>query len=330
MTIPPIFRAGMPSKSSSGGTRGFFRQSLRGASMQEYVDDTDRIKVAPPPSLEESLTADASPSPPSRPHLGPCSFSENYFQSTDTLGFTIVFTIVLVGIHLIYLRIFIFMRQHRKMNPTRRAPAISDNWTFFGPGAAPILSSSVSSHFQSAIVQGVSSITTTANTTSGITSAQINLISRPNQMMAAAGNHSVARPPDAMNAVDSYHLEEKITKTTYFLTCSITSLWCPYIVVVFIAVINSNPVADTAFFLATFLTFFQSAVTPLVCLIMLPPVVDLACDMLKTIKCRRRNSKKNDNPLNGNASGNPLYQNLSEMVCSTVWMGDVKLIGSTN
>ena len=317
MTIPPIFRAGMPSKSSPGGPHGFFRQSLRGTSVHEYQDEPDRIKVAPPPSLDESVPDEASLSAPSRPHLGPCSFSENYFQSTDTLGFTIVFTIVLVGIHLIYLRIFIFMRQHRKMNPTRRAPAISDNWTFFGPGAAPILSSSVSSHFQSAIVQGVTSIQPTPTVANLVTPAQLNLMAQRNQI---SGNRSVgAGPRDPMSAMDSYHLEEKITKTTYFLTCSITSLWCPYIVVVFIAVINSNPVADTAFFLATFLTFFQSAVTPLVCLIMLPPVVDLACDMLKTIKCRRRNSKNNnENPLNGNSSGNPLYENLSEMVCSTV------------
>ena len=311
MAIPPIFRAGMPSQGSSAMVGNQVMIQPPGKLIENSPPRSDVANSHDQLSKSHHDISRSVDEPRSFGQLSPCSFNNGYYQTTDTLGFTIVFTIVLIGIHLIYLRIFIFMRQHRKMNPARRAPAISDNWTFFGPGAAPIISSSVSSHFQSAIFQGVATVAT-----SGIpASSQMNFTSR-----GAAGvltsNNSNGDPVSAREAIEGYHMEEKITKTTYFLTCAITLLWFPYTVVVFVSVFSSEPTTDTTFFLATFLTFFQSAVTPLVCLIMLPPVVDLACDLLKTIKCRK--SRKGRPNAANNGANNPHYENLSEMVCSTV------------
>ncbi|XP_078596033.1 putative G protein-coupled receptor 85 [Branchiostoma floridae x Branchiostoma japonicum] len=64
-----------------------------------------------------------------------CNFRHKHYLTNDTLGFLLILSIVLFATHLIYLRLFVFMRMHRKMNPVVFVPALSHNWTFFGPGA---------------------------------------------------------------------------------------------------------------------------------------------------------------------------------------------------
>ena len=63
-----------------------------------------------------------------------CSFKHKQYRQNDTFGFVLVFTAICIGTLILYARIFIFLRKHRRMRPLDRLPARSSNWTFFGPG----------------------------------------------------------------------------------------------------------------------------------------------------------------------------------------------------
>ena len=377
MAIPPIFRAGMPVDENSVYTSPAHFDSGQPymAESQENLESYSGHQMSP--GVDQPVTADQNV-PVS---LGCC----HYYQITDGVGFTIVFNIVLVGVHLIHLRVFMFMRQHRKMNPTRRAPAISDNWTFFGPVAAAFMPTSMSSQLQSVVVQGVSFPSVNPTTSSAAVPGRIMQPQthsyHPNPTSVAANATAINRlmiqrsanqPPQVINAnargwmsnppiqampvampgrhpsaapsnrgmsastgvrvsdrdaimsreaIDGYEVGEKFTKTTYLLTCCVTLLWCPYVVINFTSVVSTEPITDKAFLLATFSTFCQSLITPLACLVMIPPLGNLAADWMKAIKCQcRRNyltRSTNGNVANRNTQ-TPLYENLSQMVCSAV------------
>ncbi|XP_063724818.1 uncharacterized protein LOC134852893 [Symsagittifera roscoffensis] len=397
MAIPPIFRAGMPLEDNAAAKTIFVQIPYLERSISHDETEVNRydnqkldsFAIASAPYQIDSNVLPIhhqmrpeDPKPPAQ--LGCC----HYYQITDGIGFTIVFNIVLVGVHLIHLRVFMFMRQHRKMNPTRRAPAISDNWTFFGPVAAPFVPTYMSSHLQSVVVQGVSFPQTNplpATAPSHRVPAPQHISSYPsnshhNNVVASAGHvnrimmqRSTAATPHAFSSgnqrwasnamqglpmaaptrhfsggqpsqravmgrngglsmpyrdpalqretMDSYEVGEKFTKTTYFLTCCVTLLWCPYIVINFTSVVSSEPISDNGFILATFFTFCQSLITPLACLFMIPPVGVMASEWLKTIKCMCRRRKKTSGSCRNGMDGTnqtPLYENLSQMVCSAV------------
>ena len=66
---------------------------------------------------------------------GQCTLEHKFFRrGNDTLGFLLVFTLLLLLTLFLYSRIFLALRAHRRMRPLERAPARSATWTFFGPG----------------------------------------------------------------------------------------------------------------------------------------------------------------------------------------------------
>lgn len=69
------------------------------------------------------------------PSEAQCTYSHTYYRSNDTLVFLLVFTFIMSLSLLLYYRILMFLRNHRKMYPFFHQPARSNNWTFLGPGA---------------------------------------------------------------------------------------------------------------------------------------------------------------------------------------------------
>ena len=69
------------------------------------------------------------------PVEGQCSFEHRYYTNNDTLGFTMIFIGMVALTIFAYVRIFFFLRAHRKMRPIIYEPARSHNWAFYGPGA---------------------------------------------------------------------------------------------------------------------------------------------------------------------------------------------------
>ena len=63
-----------------------------------------------------------------------CTFQHRFYRDNDTFGFTLIFIAILLLIFFLYVRIFKFLRKHRRMKPILYQPARSDNWSFFGPG----------------------------------------------------------------------------------------------------------------------------------------------------------------------------------------------------
>ena len=63
-----------------------------------------------------------------------CTFQHLYYTDNDTLGFTVIFVAMMALILFVYVRIFIFLRGHRKMRPVVYQAARSSTWAFFGAG----------------------------------------------------------------------------------------------------------------------------------------------------------------------------------------------------
>ena len=67
---------------------------------------------------------------------GQCTLRHKYFRhGNDTLGFLMVFSVVMLLTLFLYYRIFLALRAHRRMRPLEYEPARSATWTFVGPGA---------------------------------------------------------------------------------------------------------------------------------------------------------------------------------------------------
>lgn len=64
-----------------------------------------------------------------------CIFEHRYFKANDTLGFMLMLAVLMAATHAVYGKLLLFEYRHRKMKPVQMVPAISQNWTFHGPGA---------------------------------------------------------------------------------------------------------------------------------------------------------------------------------------------------
>ncbi|KAE8293005.1 putative G-protein coupled receptor 173 [Larimichthys crocea] len=63
-----------------------------------------------------------------------CIFEHRYFKANDTLGFMLMLAVLILATHVVYMKLLLFEYKHRKMKPVQMVPAISQNWTFHGPG----------------------------------------------------------------------------------------------------------------------------------------------------------------------------------------------------
>lgn len=64
-----------------------------------------------------------------------CTLHHLPYRENTTLGYMISLVCIQLTTLFLYTRLFSFLRSHRRMAPLYHAPARSNNWTFFGPGA---------------------------------------------------------------------------------------------------------------------------------------------------------------------------------------------------
>ncbi|KAL3853690.1 hypothetical protein ACJMK2_017213 [Sinanodonta woodiana] len=64
-----------------------------------------------------------------------CTFYHRRYEHNDTLGYVLFFVSLMVACLVLYSKIFLFKRAHRRMCPLQHQPARSTDWNFFGPGA---------------------------------------------------------------------------------------------------------------------------------------------------------------------------------------------------
>ena len=165
-----------------------------------------------------------------------CTFEHRYYTDNDTLGFTVIFLAMLFFVIFIYVRIFIFMRAHRKMRPIIYQPARSSNWNFFGGGGGNLLQ-----------------LNNMANL--GLARAATNPI----------GIGHTGRPHVTGRYVSGRSdRNQKLTRVFVCTTVVYVILWLPYIFVSFWYMFDPHRrVPDRLIAVATWMTYMQVALVPL-------------------------------------------------------------------
>lgn len=166
-----------------------------------------------------------------------CTLEHRYYRDNDTLGFVLIFLMILSLIIFLYVRIFRFLRSHRKMRPVLYQPARSDNWAFFGPGAG------------------------------GGFAAANNLL---NGFARAATNPLAIGQQNQPHITGRYlnlraERNERLTRVFVIVTIVFDLTWVPYIIVCLWYALDKTRNVPYAFVtVATWLTYIQVALVPLV------------------------------------------------------------------
>ncbi|XP_064607384.1 probable G-protein coupled receptor 173 [Liolophura sinensis] len=169
-----------------------------------------------------------------KPLEAQCTFDHRYYRDNDTLGFIVVFALIMFAVVFIYTRIFLFMRTHRKLRPLVHQPARSSNWTFVGPGA----------NGQAVI-----------NWLNGFMGGP------PNPFVMALQNQ-----PRTFGRVVNLRIirNEHLTRLFFVVTVVFDLLWCPYLLLSFWQTFDWNRSPPPLFvILATWSSYLQVALNPI-------------------------------------------------------------------
>ncbi|CAH1782829.1 unnamed protein product [Owenia fusiformis] len=168
-----------------------------------------------------------------------CTFEHRYYKNNDTLGFMLIYLVILTSVFCIYLRIFQFMRAHRRMRPLGHLPMRSSTWNFFGPGANA-----------QAVATWLNGFGVRMPTNRGVIALQ-------------------AIPQATQTRMRQYKARrnEKLTRMFLLVTGTFILLWGPYMVMNYwylFDVASEQSIPDIFISVATWLTYIQVAVTPTV------------------------------------------------------------------
>ncbi|XP_075997422.1 putative G-protein coupled receptor 27 [Genypterus blacodes] len=130
-----------------------------------------------------------------------CTFEHRFLKENDTLGFMLMLAVIVGTTHVVYIKMLCFVYDHRKMKPAQLVPAISQNWTFHGPGAT----GQAAANWIAGFGRGP-----TPPTLVGIRQA------------SHLGNRRLL-------VLDEFKMEKRIGKMFYMITLSFLVLWAPYI-----------------------------------------------------------------------------------------------------
>ncbi|KAG8127999.1 hypothetical protein E2320_014866 [Naja naja] len=170
-----------------------------------------------------------------------CIFEHRYVKANDTLGFMLMLATVMAATHLVYGKLLFFIHSHRKMKPAQLVPAISQNWTFHGPGAT-----------------GQAAANWTAGFGRGPT---------PPTLVGIRQNatHSQIK---RLLVLEEFKTEKRICKMFYMITLLFLLLWSPYIVTCYLRVfIKASTIPQIYLTISVWMTFAQAGVNPILCFI---------------------------------------------------------------
>nr|XP_057931419.1 probable G-protein coupled receptor 27 [Doryrhamphus excisus] len=166
-----------------------------------------------------------------------CTFEHRYVKANDTLGFMLMLVVTVGTTHAVYCKMLCFVYNHRKMKPTQLVPAISQNWTFHGPGAT----GQAAANWIAGFGRGP-----TPPTLVGIRQA------------AHAGSRRLL-------VLDEFKTEKRIGKMYYMITLTFGVLWAPYIGTCYMRVfMHGAPVPQLYLSAAVWMTFAQAGANPII------------------------------------------------------------------
>ncbi|XP_077582816.1 putative G-protein coupled receptor 27 [Stigmatopora nigra] len=166
-----------------------------------------------------------------------CIFEHRYLKANDTLGFVLMLAVIVGATHAVYVKMLCFVYGHRKMKPTQLVPAISQNWTFHGPGAT----GQAAANWMAGFGRGP-----TPPTLVGVRQA------------AHAGHRRLL-------VLDEFKTEKRIGKMYYMITLAFSVLWAPYLCTCYMRIFTRG-ISIPQFYLsaAVWMTFLQAAVNPII------------------------------------------------------------------
>ncbi|ESO91409.1 hypothetical protein LOTGIDRAFT_105214 [Lottia gigantea] len=180
---------------------------------------------------------------------GQCTFHHKHYKKNDTLAFKTVFTLIILLTLFLYVRIFIFLRDHRRMRPLELQPARSSNWNFFGPGA-----------------NGQAMI----NWVNGFGGPNPNPVINHN-------NQNIVRNNQRPNIGRVLNLQviknEHLTRLFFVVTIVFAVLWTPYTIVGFWRIFGqASSIPSHIVTVSAWMTYAQIALCPLVYVLSRGPI----------------------------------------------------------
>ncbi|XP_035595553.1 probable G-protein coupled receptor 173 [Oncorhynchus keta] len=171
-----------------------------------------------------------------------CIFEHRYLKTNDTLGFMLMLAIVVLATHGFYTKLLLFEYKHRKMKPVQLMPAISQNWTFHGPGATG----------QAA-----------ANWIAGFGRGPM----PPTLLGIRQTLHN--QQQQRLLGMEEVRSERRLGRMFYIITLLFLVLWAPYIVACFWRVfVKSCSIPHRYLSITVWMSFAQAGVNPIFCLLL--------------------------------------------------------------
>ncbi|KAG9340312.1 hypothetical protein JZ751_021759 [Albula glossodonta] len=170
-----------------------------------------------------------------------CIFEHRYFKANDTLGFMLMLAVLILATHVVYMKLLLFEYKHRKMKPVQMVPAISQNWTFHGPGATG----------QAA-----------ANWIAGFGRGPM-----PPTLLGIRQNlHNQNR---RLLGMEELKAEKRLGRMFYVITLFFLLLWSPYIVACYWRVfVKACTIPHRYLSTTVWMSFAQAGVNPIICFIL--------------------------------------------------------------
>ncbi|KAJ8046921.1 putative G protein-coupled receptor 85 [Holothuria leucospilota] len=185
-----------------------------------------------------------------------CTFKrEGYANGVSETGYYAVFFVSdNLLILLFYLRVFMFMRTHRKMRPIQFVPAISGSWTFYGPGST----GQAATNWFLGYRQNAAPPPLVAP------------VPPTNRAHLALSNHN-------------FPMEERFSKMFFLIAIINALLWTPYMIHCAGIAFKIMEVPNVYITNFTWLTFLQTCVSPLICVCAMPEVRMFCCACTRKI-----------------------------------------------
>ncbi|KAM5148039.1 putative G-protein coupled receptor 27 [Mantella aurantiaca] len=165
-----------------------------------------------------------------------CTFEHRYVRANDSLGFLLMLAFIVAATHFIYMKLLFFIYDHRKMKPAQLTPAISQNWSFHGPGAA-----------------GQAAANWIAGFGRGPTPPTLVGMRQGNQ-------HQIKR----LLVLEEFKQEKRLCKMFYVITFLFLLFWGPYLVTCYLRIFSRTSLPRDFLTIAVWLTFAQAGVNPIV------------------------------------------------------------------
>ncbi|CAM5072684.1 unnamed protein product [Natator depressus] len=186
-----------------------------------------------------------------------CIFEHRYFKANDTLGFMLMLAVLVGATHAVYGKLLCFEYRHRRMKPVQTVPAVSQNWTFHGPGATG----------QAA-----------ANWVAGFGRGPM----PPTLLGVRQSGHAANR---SLLGMEEFKAEKRLGKMFYVITVLFLLLWSPYLVACYWRVfVKACSIPHRYLATAVWLSFAQAAVNPIVCFLLNK---ELTKGLAAHVPCRR-------------------------------------------